>query len=282
MQNQIQDILNTTGLNWEVSKQKLLTESGIAIDSKVALIRSDNNAVLGVMGDTYEAYQNAELLELLFQISRSTGLELHGGGSFGAGEKIFYQLKSDDMILGSDKIEGFITGVNSHDGSTALGFGNSTLTISCMNTFFKASKQLDSKIRHSVNLRPRIDAILKSLDILLKDEQDDFKTIKKMSEIQITPQIKDTVIRTLFQLSPIDKIGELSTRKDNQILAFGTDWDREIAQKGDNLWGAMSAATRYSTHTQFKTAEKGQLQKMFGRAGENERLVWGKLAKLVA
>lgn len=279
----ITDILNETGLNWLVEKQDLVTAKGIVIPDKVAIVRTDNNAVLGVLGHKYEAFQNYEVAELLFQISQHTGLKVHSGGMFNNGGKIFLQLKSDNLNLNGDRIEGFITGVSSHDGGTSLGFGNSTLTISCMNTFWKVFKNLDSKLKHTQSMRPRLDAILRGVDVLLKEEQDDFKTIERMSETRITPEIQELVIRTLFQLSKEDMLIKdgISNRKQNQILDFKRDWDTEIYHKSDNLWGAMSAVTRYTTHTAPKSHEKGQFNKMFGTLGDKERVVWNQLSAMV-
>jgi len=276
------DILNKTGLNWEVSKQNMLTESGIIIPNKVAIIRSDNNAVLSVMGKDYEAFQNFEMAELLFQISQHTGLEVHEGGSFNGGEKVFLQLKSDNLNLNGDMIKGYITGASSHDGGSSLGFGNSTLTISCMNTFWKVFKNLDSKLKHTAKMRPRLDSILFGIDTLLGEEKSDFKIIERMSEIRVTPEIKELVIRTLFQLSKEDMLirDDLSTRKSNQMLDFENDWAKEVTQKGENLWGGMSAVTRYTTHTAPKTHEKGQYNKMFGALGDRERTVWNHLTAM--
>lgn len=279
----VTEILDKAGLNWEVSKHKILTESQIEIPNRVAILRNDNNAVLGVMGDKYEMFQNYEVAELLFQISNHSGLELHNGGSFQDGAKIFLQLKSDNLNLNGDRIEGFITGASSHDGGTSLGFGNSTLTISCMNTFFKVFKNLDGKLKHTQSMRPKLDVILKGIDVLLAEEQSDFKVIERMAEFDITPEIKELVTRTLFQLSKEDMLlrDNLSTRKQNQLLDFENDWAKETAQKGLNLWGGMSAVTKYTTHTASKVQERGAYNKMFGALGDRERVVWNQLSSMV-
>lgn len=271
------DLLEKTDLNWTVRKEKLVTESGLGVTEKVALVREDTNKVLSIMGDGYEMYQNHEAMELLFKISQHTGLNVHRAGYFGEGNKIFIQLKSDDLNLNGDTIQGFITAVNSFDGSTSLAFGNSTLTISCMNTFYKVFKNLDTKIRHTASLRPRIDEILRGIDKLLVEEKNDFQKIKRMSEIEMSPEIQELIVRTLFQLENTDKIGELSTRKDNLINNFMVGWEKEINEKGDNLWGGFSAVTYFNNHLKYKTKEKAEFNKMFAKTGELERNIWHKL-----
>lgn len=279
-----EEILKNTGLNWNVKKEELQTTSGLIIPDKIALVREDTNAILSVMGKGYEPYQNSELLELLYKINQSIGLEVETGGSFNGGGKVYFQLKSDDLKLNGDLIKGYVSGLNSFDGATSLSFGNATKTISCENTFWDAYRQLDTKLKHTKSMRPRIDEILKGIDALLKEEQTKFDTIVRMSQTQNTQSVKETVIRTMFELTHDEFIlpDLVSTRTKNQIATFENAWARETAEKGDNLWGAMSAITRFTTHDLNKSAEKGQFNKMFGKTGTLERLAWNKLSKLAA
>ena len=195
--------------------------------------------------------------------------------------KVFIQLKSENLTLGDDKIEGYITGVNSFDGSTALGFGNSNITISCQNTFFKALRDVDSKVRHTINMSYKIETILKQIDSLIEDEKSTFNEIKRLNDVKITPELKDMVIRTLFQLSSVDKLDKLSTRKTNQINDFNSDLAIELAQKNDSRWGLFSGVTRYTSHTMFKTEDKSKLGKLFGKTGELERKIYNNLVTSV-
>ena len=161
------EILVQTGLDWNVRSEETQTVSGIKLD-KVALVREDTNQILGVHSNGYATYQNSQLADLLQKVSSSTGLDIHRGGEFGGGKKVFIQLKSNDLKLGNDKVEGFVTGINSFDGSTSLAFGNSNLTISCTNTFFAAMKNL-SKVRHTKNMELRIDEICRGVDMLVDE-----------------------------------------------------------------------------------------------------------------
>ena len=100
-----------------------------------------------------------------------TGLELTKGGLFKEGRRVYVQMKSADLRLGNDLIKGYLTGINSFDGSTSLAFGPSNVTISCMNSFFAAFKQLNTKVRHTKNMVIRIDEICKGLEGVLAQEQ---------------------------------------------------------------------------------------------------------------
>jgi hypothetical protein len=266
----------TDALNWSVREENLFTESGIQVVKK-AIIRNDNNAILNnAVGTDYVPYQNEELIELLERITRSTGLEVARSGYFGKGEKVFIQLKSENLTLGTDRVEGFVTGINSFDGSTSLGFGASNVTISCQNTFFAAYRNLD-KVRHTKNMKLNIESILRELDIALVEEQSIFNAIKAMAEAPITEALKERVARKLFNIKPeFDlKSPELSTKK---MSAYFVDSRGELAEKGANLWGLFSGVTKYTTHHISGDSTK---RKLFTKTGIVERDIFDELAQLV-
>jgi hypothetical protein len=128
-------------LNWSVRTESVISESGIVVPNKKVIIRNDTNDYLSICGNDYYPYQNSELIDLLDKVSNRIGLPIVRSGFFGNGEKVFLQLKGDDLKLGNDKVEGYLTGINSYDGSTSLSFGVSNITISCSNTFFGSYRE---------------------------------------------------------------------------------------------------------------------------------------------
>jgi phage/plasmid-like protein (TIGR03299 family) len=276
------EILNTTGLNWKVKQEGLVTASGVPVDGHTALVREDNNAILSVMSNGYYPYQNHELIELLDKVSNQTGLEVVKGGEFKNGRRVYVQLKSADLRLGNDKIEGYLTGINSFDGSTSLAFGPSNITISCMNTFFAAFKQMETKIRHTKNMVIKVDEFCKTLENILDDEQQMFRNIEKLSESRFTNKIKDEVIRSLFNIKhDVDLKDEeqTSTQLKNKLSRFYIDLNGELQGKGDNLWGLFSGVTKYTTHSLSKGDNTEA--KMFDIYGQREKQIFRNLVELV-
>ena len=282
MEQRIQNQLDQTNLNWLVNEEKLLTENGLAIDGYKALVRNDNQSVLSIMSDSYYPFQNYELVELLDKVSNQTGLEVVRGGSFKDGRRVWVQLKSGDLRLGNDKIEGYLTGINSFDGSTSLAFGPSNVTISCMNTFFSAFKSLETKIRHTKNMTIKVDEFCRSIEGLLEEEQVLFENIKKLSNESFTDKIKDSVIRNLFNIKPevdINDDEQTTTNLKNKLSKFYVDLGGELSQKGNNMWGLFSGVTKYTTHSLSKNDNTEA--KMFDVYGQREKQIFRELVELV-
>ena len=280
--NRIQDVLNQTDLNWTVREESLTTQSGIIIPKQKAIVREDTNKVLSIHGEGYYPYQNHQLIELLDKVSQQSGLEIHRGGLFGDGQKVFIQLKSNDLKLGDDKIEGYITGINSFDGTTSLAFGPSNVTISCQNTFFGAFRSMDTKVRHTKNMVMRVDDICRGLEKVVEEETKMFEDIKMLSETRMTKESEDWVTRTLFNIMrDVDLNDEesVSTVTRNKLSRFEIDLNGELKEKGGNLWGLFSGVTKYTTHSMKK--DDNSENKMFGVYGQRERHIFKELVEMV-
>lgn len=282
MEERIKNLLDQTNLNWNVRTESIQTESGITIEDKIALVREDTNDIVGVHSDGYRPFQNQELFELLDKVSNMTGLELTKGGCFKEGRRVYVQMKSADLRLGNDLIKGYLTGINSFDGSTSLAFGPSNVTISCMNSFFAAFKQLNTKVRHTKNMVIRIDEICKGLEGVLAQEQVMFGDITRMSETRFDDVIKESVTRQLFGIKPeVDLYDNdaISTNLRNKMSRFYIDLNGELQQKGDNMWGLFSGVTKYTTHSLSKSDNTEA--KMFDVYGDREKKIFSNLVELV-
>ena len=282
MEERIKNLLDQTNLNWNVRTESIQTESGITIKDKIALVREDTNDIVGVHSDGYRPFQNQELFELLDKVSNMTGLELTKGGCFKEGRRVYVQMKSADLRLGTDLIKGYLTGINSFDGSTSLAFGPSNVTISCMNSFFAAFKQLNTKVRHTKNMVIRIDEICKGLEGVLEQEQVMFGDIKRMADTRFDEVIKESVTRQLFGIKPeVDLYDNdaISTNLRNKMSRFYIDLNGEIQEKGDNMWGLFSGVTKYTTHSLSKGDNTEA--KMFDIYGDREKKIFSDLVELV-
>lgn len=283
----IQSTLEQYGLDWTVRKEQMQTVSGIICPDSFAIVREDNNAILGVHSDNYEPFQNEQMMELLYKISNSMGIEVHKCGTFGDGEKVYIQLENKNFNLSNgDQIKTYFTSVNSFDGSTQFGFGTTNITISCMNTFMGAYRTLDSKMKHTKSMVIKLDNIVKQLRQMKVEEEKNIITIEKLSKHKIDNNSKMLVTRLLFDLKKQDGYNinelinnpELSTRKKNQIISFNDNLLIETSQKGENLWGLFSGMTRFTTHAMNKDTT---INKMFGSLGVKERTIFAHLAELV-
>lgn len=275
-------LLRQANLDWAVESRPLITSGEVPIETEhIAIVRTDTNKILGVHKSSYTAYQNSEMAEILDRISGKMGLPLHRGGYFGDGQKTFIQLKTTDHKLGTDEIKGYLTCVNSFDGSTSLAFGHSNVTISCQNTFFASIKDLNNKVRHTASMHGRVDLICLQIEEVLRQEALIYNKIDKMAQVDIAPEVREMVLGHILNLQKEERIADvksLSTRKQNVLSDLQVNIHGEIVDKGENLWGLFSGITKYTTHSLKGDSTEN---KLFGVYGNREREVFNKLAQMV-
>ena len=130
-------------------------------------------------------------------------------------------------------------------------------------------------------MKPKIEEILRKIDVLLVEEQSTFQTIQRLGNFRVTQEVRDLVIRKLFEIKREERLDspDFSTNKLNRMSKFYVDLNGEINQKGDNLWGLFSGVTKYTTHG-MKKGDNSE-NKIFGKTGNIERQIFEDLVHLV-
>jgi len=240
------DLLTQTGLNWSVSKEELVTKSGKATES-YGIIRNDTGKWLATVGNQYNPFQNSELAETIIQATDGLGLVTTRGGSLCGDKKVYLQAELPDEYIGNSAVQRWITALNSHDESTATGFGSSSTVVICQNTFYKAFAGLE-KFRHTLSARDRIKETIKDLRIAMQLDEKLMINFKTMADVNLKEEIFASVIEKCFKTTLTEKVSELSTRKLNILKKVNEAIDKEIQLEGNTLWGLFNGITRYTNH----------------------------------
>lgn len=249
------DLLEKTGLNWSVNKLPLFTEDKLPTES-FGIFRNDNNEWLGTVGKRYVEMQNSTLAETIIKASEGVGLTTDRGGMLDGGRRIYLQAALPDEFIGKSNVRRLITALNSHDGSTSIAFGSSNTVVVCENTFYRAYGELQ-KFRHTISAEQRIDIVMKDLRITMELDEKLMTTFKRMADFEMKDEIVDRVIRKIFDVKADADTSNMSTRKKNQIEAFGLATRTSIAEQGNTVWALFNGVTRYANHMQgYKDANK--------------------------
>ena len=288
------EVLQATGLNWSVKKEKIQTESGLVIPDKVAAIRNDNGGFLGVVGDGYQHLQNAEMVSLVFDSGKevfNSELELKhpwnnsetlggfgnmGGGSLKGGSRVFVQMELPTLNIGKSGVNRFITGTNGHDGTLALGFGTSNQVICCANTFAIANRDL-AKIKHTSSMQQRIDEAVQSLRRVLEFENNQMEVFEIASNRAFDKKHIEDIVKAVFGKSVDSKADEVSTRMKNQMADFAADIDTSIQEQGETLWALFNGVTRYTNHT--TKAKDKDFGLMFGTEAQTNQRAYEQMVR---
>lgn len=253
--DKVADLLDRFGLRWSVSKQHLILQDGTETPF-LAVVRDDNKKALTTCKDGYTPYQNSELAELVIRIGERTGYGIHSGGEFNSGGKVYLQLATGNTLEGigenRSKVEGFITGINGHDGTTSLKWGSLSYTICCRNTFAAAKKDLNNTARHTASIHDKVDQALRQIEKITAQEQTLFDQYIRLASVPVT---KENIVKVVRDITGVDinqtRVGAdkiYSPYAINRAGELTASIGSEMAYKGDTLWGLFSGVTHYSTH----------------------------------
>lgn len=240
------NLLEKTGLNWTVEKLPLFSGTGLKTES-FGIFRNDNESWLGTVGNRYEPMQNHTLAETIIKASEGVGITTDRGGILHTGKHIYFQAQLPDEFIGKSPIKRLITALNSHDGSTSIGFGSSNTVVVCENTFYKAFGELQ-KFRHTISAEKRIEIAMEDMRITMEREGLLMQQFKQMADMEMKDEIVERVINKIFAIKADDKSDDLSSRKKNQVIAFGNAVRKSIQEQGNTVWALFNGVTRYTNH----------------------------------
>lgn len=254
-ENLINEMLDTYGLNWKVSKMPLYLPNQKPTGF-FGIVREDTESTFQTCREGYEPFQNYQLGELLLRICEQTGYELHSGGKFNDGGKVYLQLKTGNEIKGLGKngttVEGYVTGINSHDGTTSLKWGAVNFTICCRNTFAYAQRELKNSARHTQSIHAKVEQSIRSINGIIEQEKSLFEKFITLSEIPVKKANIGMIVEQITGIDmnmPISEVEEKhSTYSINRSTELLSSINTEMKSKGETLWGLFSGVTHYTSH----------------------------------
>jgi prefoldin subunit 5 len=270
----IYELCERLGLMWAVKKEELLLPNGLK-SGYYGVVRQDNNAVFSAVKETYEVFQNWEVMEIVTRVAETLGKTVENAGMFDGGAKTFIQIERPDFKVNGDTVKRWSTAINSFDGSTALRWGTQNLTISCQNTFWASYKALTTSIKHTRNMRSIVEQSLKALE---KIEEQDKTLFEIFTNMYHTPAKEDQIKKVIQLVSGVDvnktqqsAQEDYSTRKINIARELSTSIVTELANKGNTLWGLWSGVTHFTTHkaSSDNAREKSKLMGSLQRTDES-------------
>lgn len=252
----VAELLDKYNLRWDVEKVSLVSADTTLESGFYGVRRVGTNQIFSAVGEGYTPFQNSELAELIIRVADKTDYTIHAGGSFNDGGRIYLQLDTHNNItnLGENKttVKGYASAINSHDGTTSLKWGAVNFTICCKNTFAAASRKLQNSIRHTSNMKVKVEASIKQLMGVVEVEKSIFESFIKLSEIKVTPKIIASIVKgitevdiTLNKATAADEYSSYSINRTEELLG---SISKEMKQKGETLWGLFSGVTHYTSH----------------------------------
>lgn len=274
--------IRAAGLDWEVEKVRMrelyISNSDndlvpTSMPDRSLLMRSDNNAGLGVVGERYVPVDNAHAFTLADDIAAAGGRFSHAGELDG-GRKTFLTLTLPDATIDLDNTAARVGDVLAltavlvcdHAGSGAFTADLMVTRLACTNGMTVSVPQArgaDSvRIRHTASAADRIELARSIMRNAVRYSRAYAALAEHMAT---TPMTREQFLSFVGDLFPepdrTDKRAHTSWEKRrSEILSLWRDADTQDSGR-DTRWAAFNAVTEWLTwSTPIRTTKREDMQ----------------------
>ena len=228
------------------------------------VVRTDTQALLGVVSKQYEIVQNDSLLRMAEFIREEVDMDCVIVLSDGAKVCFTATLRGAETdIVPGDTVKRRIVGYLGHDGKTGCGAKFTNIRVVCQNTLTAALGEsgAHSSITHKNGANNNFDALISSIDVA---RQDFVTECELMREFSRRSMLIDDFNNFVDEVYNIDE-GQVFRKRQALNRAFNVGFGAGFAPK--SIWQGINAITQIETSTRDTTAAKGRAQFARGTFG---------------
>jgi phage/plasmid-like protein (TIGR03299 family) len=266
----------SAGLDYQVSLTAIQTEGGTQVINRKAVVRTDTNQVLGVVGNGYVPVQNRQSFGFLDAVVGEGGLRYHTAGALGRGERIWLLAKLPNHIRvrnSDDLVDKFLLLSNAHDGTAALRVYFTPIRVVCQNTLNMAEARSQGQglsILHKGDLTAKIREAQRVLGLAQRFYDDAEGRINRLAGYYPSQAQIQSYFRELYPDPDECKDNARATNARDELTRLfdhGIGHD-DPAIKG-TTWAAFNAVTEFVDHIR---PSRGELTG--AKAGKRLRSIW--------
>lgn len=236
-------------------QQKGEKRGRVVVPERKAVVRTDLEEALGVVGKSFRTYQIDDMLRFAEAVV-DVGGRWDTIGSLKGGRFVFAAIALDglDLAIGGEQFEGYALVSQGMVGNRALGLDTVLLRSVCKNSVnvnLNGLKALDIpgakssfRLRHTSGLEGRVAQARQALQLSFGYAE----TLKALGERLLTVELVEDQVREIFERAfPIRDESTDAQREKSIAFAMLRDW-----QESDNLqpiretaWGALQAGVEW-------------------------------------
>ncbi|WP_144118357.1 DUF932 domain-containing protein [Catellatospora sichuanensis] len=230
---------------------------------------------LGVVGTDYTVVQNEQCAELLDRlVDQVGGAHFETAGSLRNGKSVFVTLKLPTAmeIAGVDRMDLYLIGTTSHDGTAALRVDASPIRVVCANTQRAAFAHSVGHytFRHTSNVNAQIAQAREALGLMWKYMDTFEKAAERMLQTAQTTREFEQIVAQVWPVkdNATDQAKANARQRLGTLKYLITEADTQKAIKGSR-WAGYQAITEYLDHyQQAKDATARANRVLTGKTGD--------------
>jgi len=286
----VAEAIDQAGLNWRAEKKELFLEDGTGISHK-AVVRSDTQDVLGVVGPRWTPYQNADAFKWFqpFIDGKEAVFSTAGCLKKGAIVWILAKLNRDNSeIVQGDEIEKYLLLSNSHDGKLSVRVGFTPIRIVCVNTLHMAHSSARSqmvRVRHGANVQSNVDSLQDVINAADANFESTAEQYRFLASRQINSQDLNNYVKIVLGKEKVEN-ADLATRTKNQMQDIIALVESGRGNNAPNVsgtwWAAYNGVTEWLNYNRGRNADNRLTSLWFGPNASVNKLAFETAVELAA
>jgi phage/plasmid-like protein (TIGR03299 family) len=228
------------------------------------VVRTDTQALLGVVSKQYEIVQNDSLLRMAEFIREEVDMDCVIVLSDGAKVCFTATLRGAETdIVPGDTVKRRIVGYLGHDGKTGCGAKFTNIRVVCQNTLTAALAESGarSSITHKQGANEQFHSLIASIDVARQDFVEECELMREFSRASMGFTAFQEFVDEVYNIDE----GQVFRKRDKLNQAFTRGYGSEFAP--NSIWAGINAITQVETSTRGTTASKGRAQFARGTFG---------------
>ena len=248
------EAIAAAGLDYQAELTLIQTAGGTAVPQRRAIVRSDTQEVIGVVGKSYVPVQNRQAFGFLDSLVADGQLRYHTAGALGKGERVWMlaKLPSEISVKGSEDItEQYLLLSNSHDGSSSLRIFFTPVRVVCATTLGAAERRGRCQ-GVSIVHRGDLDAKVSEAQSILGLATRFYAGMQEKMDSLASYRPSRTQVEEYFAKLYPDQMDSANRRSSNirskLIVLFEHGRGQNIPETRLSMWSAFNAVTEYVDH----------------------------------
>ena len=268
------EALTLAGLDWEVLKTPVFTESGIKCGSAQATIRSDTKEYLGMVTDRYKIVQNKDAFAFTDGLL-GKDCRYETAGSLRNGRTVWLLAQMPKMKVCGDDVANYLCFTNSHDGTGAVRVVLTPTRVVCNNTLNLALRSAERRwaTRHCGNIEAKMEEAKKTLELAFEYQEALKVEAEEMANITVNEEETEKLLRMLFPIKDDDTDRakrNMENAKNDFIVCLNMP---DIQKFYGTKWALVNAAADFVDHRTPARLTKSYAENNFGRILDGSTLL---------
>ena len=233
------------------------------------VVRTDTQALLGIVTKQYELVQNEALLRMAEFIREEVDMDAVVVLADGAKVCFTATLRGAETdIVPGDTIKRRIVGYLGHDGKTGCGAKFTNIRVVCQNTLTAALGEsgAHSSVTHKNGANNNFDALINSIDVARQDFVTECELMREFSRVSMGPSAFNEFVDEVYNIDE----GQVFRKRQALERAFTHGYGSEYAYF--SVWSGINAITQVETSTRGTTDAKARAQFARGTFGAGAQI----------